>query len=166
MTLELLYNLLEKALEDQVAAFVKELTDQGHKVTGKLIRSLRIEIDRNLRTPIKGAIFSEKYGIYLDKGVKANRVKYSPYVLLPWAKRIKPSLSKKELKSFIFAVWTKHKKEGIPTRNSYKYSKNGFRKKWISRGIEAAKLKVDAKVTEALSEFTSALVRESFQNLN
>ena len=165
MTLSELYKGLEDALEIQISAFAKELEEQGHKATGKLIKSLKGEVERQLTSPITAAVMAEKYGVYVDKGVRAENVKYSPYILLPWAKKIKPSLSDKELKSFVFAVWQKHKKEGIPTARSYKYSKNGNRKKWIQRGVDAAKIKVDEEVSKTLEIFAEKLVTASFENL-
>lgn len=132
---KLLEQNLIKALAYGVELGKKELADQGHRASGKLEQSLKVKVAATLNGIIAGDISVETYGIYLDKGVKANRVKYNPRVLLPWIRIIKPNLSIKERMSFAYAIRAKHRKEGISTRASKRYARNGRRKGWIKQGI-------------------------------
>jgi hypothetical protein len=97
-------------------------------------------------TSWQGVIYVLESAVILNYGVTANRVPFggsgrggkSKYIqaLLDWAANIKPNLSDKERKSFVFAVAKKAKKEGHPTNGSYAFTKNGRRKDWIKYSIE------------------------------
>ncbi len=125
-----------------VAEFFKkelrnELEQQGHKDTGKLIDSIEYEILTDTDT-IKIVFTYLYYGDIVETGVKPANIpfsgrsgaKTSKYIeaLKNWAKR---KGFKKPL-SAAFAIANKHKKEGMPTKNSYKFSSNGRRKHWRS----------------------------------
>lgn len=115
----------------------KELEEQGHKDTGKLIDSIEYEILTDADT-IKIVFSYLYYGDIVESGVKAANIPFSPnsgaksskYIeaLKNWARR---KGFKKPL-SAAFAIAYKHKKEGMPTKNSYKFSANGRRKNWRS----------------------------------
>lgn len=125
-----------------VAEFFKkelrnELEQQGHKDTGKLIDSIEYEILSDTDT-IKIVFTYLYYGDIVESGVRAAKIpfggstgaKTSKYIeaLKNWAKR---KGFKKPL-SAAFAIANKHKKEGMPTKNSYRFSSNGRRKYWRS----------------------------------
>lgn len=124
-----------------------ELRQQGHYVTGKTENSFRYEIRWISANTIRCEIWANESAIILNHGVAAQKVPYFPnsgrtkskYIeaLLLWAANIRPELSEKERKSFVFAVAKKAKKEGHPTRGSYRYSKNSRRKDWIKFGVDA-----------------------------
>lgn len=124
------------ALEFLVNKIREELDAQGHKASGKLIDSVEKRVRGELGGIIRGEILIEEYGIYLDKGVAASRIRYNPEWLIPWANIVKPNLTEKEVRQFVWAVWTAHRREGMPTRGSYAYSRNGRRKEWMKYGIE------------------------------
>ena len=125
-----------------VAEFFKkelrnELEAQGHRDTGKLIDSIEYEILTDTDT-IKIVFTYLYYGDIVETGVKPANIpfgkstgaKTSKYIeaLKNWAKR---RGFKKPL-SAAFAIANKHKKEGMPTKNSYRFSSNGRRKHWRS----------------------------------
>lgn len=123
----------------------KEITDQGHKASGKLLESIEIVIEET-PTGFIGKILMEDYSIILDRGVRAGNVPYragsgakkSKYIdaLIEWIKIIKPSLQAKERKSFAFAIAKTAKKQGHPTKGSFKYSKNKRRREWSKYAID------------------------------
>jgi len=121
---------------------IKELEGQGHKASGALIRSLEIKIVQTTKG-LEGQVWLNDYSRYLNTGVPAARIPFSGRrsgggnrkskfitALIRWAGFVKRGLSFKGRKSFAFAVAHKLKKEGMPTRGSFAFSKNGRRKGW------------------------------------
>lgn len=151
------------AAEAVVESIKEELDQQGHRASGKLIESIEAKVKNDFDSILSGEVFMEEYGQYLDKRIPPQRIKYNPLWLLPWAKRVKPGLSDQELRSFVFAVWSKHKKEGMPTRGSYAYSKNGRRTEWSKHAVE----KKEDYFGELLKleRFFSTYIEESLENV-
>lgn len=143
--------LIRKRFEVELKSIIGDLRDeldqQGHHATGSLERSLRHEITDNDTEGFLGVIFGNDYWGALDTGVSASRIPYSPgkgrggtskYIqaLIDWAAVVKPGLSEKERKGFVFAVATKASREGHPTRGSYSFSRNGDRKNFVQKTID------------------------------
>lgn len=119
----------------------QELIDQGHKDTGELIQNLTPKVVSDA-TSVIGQIFAVDYGIYVNFGVAANRVNYNPYVLVPWVQRkIEPD--EKKAIGIAFAIKKTHEREGIPSRKSFGFSNNGYRRNWIERSTEIARPEID-----------------------
>lgn len=132
---------------DKLAQYGKEeIIQQGRDSSGRVIASIEGKIVSKEIGNIIGAILVADYGLIVDSGVDAKDVPFSgtggggrsKYIgaLLKWAAIIKPSLSLQERKSFVFATAYTHKKEGIPSKGSYRFSKNGRRTGWIKYGLE------------------------------
>jgi len=136
---------LQNGLDFLKSAIIKEITDQGHNASGSLIKSIETIIE-DKGSKLIGKILINDYSIYLDKGVRPEKVPYtrgsggktSKYIdaLISWSKIVKPALSEKERKSFAFAVATTAKKGGHPTKGSYAFSNNGRRKAWSEFSID------------------------------
>lgn len=152
----------KKAVEILVDKAKMEILKQGHRASGKLINSIDFEIDASRIDRLIAYIYSEDYGLIVDEGVRAARVPYgggrggtSAYIegLLDWVDYVKPGLGQKEKFSFVFAVANTHKKEGIPSRGSYRFAQNGRRKSWIKYGLEdnVGELEKDLKLFNAIS---------------
>lgn len=121
--------------------FIDELKDQGHKATGRLIASVVARVSSAL-DEIDLALSHLDYGIIVNTGVSANRVPYSRGsgaktskfidALIAWVRLrgIAGGLDKK-VKSVAFAIATAMKRDGVPTRGSYKFTNNGRRTMWI-----------------------------------
>ena len=161
---DLLFINLNKATSYAIELFREELRGQGHRSSGRLEESFAkiIEIKVN---EAKGIITAEKYGIYLDKGVAANRVKYPVDVLFPWIRRIKPGISVKEMTSLAYAIRAVHKKKGIPVPKAYSsngrvktYSKNGRVKAWVENGIKGKEDELNSIIN--LAAYLDLLVKE------
>ena len=164
---ELLAIRLSDALQTQVDAYKEEIAEQGHVDTGRLINSIDKKVYSKLTGLLRGEITAVGYGIPVSTGVPANKVKYNPFWLLEsgWAKRKKPTLSDKELKSFVFAVWNKHKKYGIPSSGSKAYTKNGHRTKWIERGFKSNEAKFSKEISKALGKYAVDLANEILKEI-
>lgn len=111
-----------------------ELTIQGHPLTGRLSRSLSFKYSEG-QNVFRGSIEAEDYAIYVDAGVPASRIRYPIRVMIQYF--IKRGLPGKEAKRAAYATRNAHRAEGMPTRDSYRFSLNGHRKGFISRGVNA-----------------------------
>lgn len=144
----------------------KTLADQGHVASGKLRDSISSKIEFNGRDLI-AHISAEDYGVPLSTGVPSQNVKYHPDQLKAWAKIVKPSLDDKEIESFLWAVWRKHKREGIPTEDSKRFSKTGRRIGWIKEGNDFAENQINQLFS--IDKFLATLLDNSLsfiQQLN
>ena len=132
---------IKKVAQDLIVALSLELISQGHKNTGSLISSMSSKII-NLGNVKELQIFMNEYGLIVNDGVKANKVPYSRgskrggksrYIqgLIDFVKNKGLASGDKEAQSIAFAIAAVHKKEGIGTNKSKRFSKNGKRKGWI-----------------------------------
>lgn len=136
-----------------VEALRQQYILQGHKLTGRLNRSISYKTEETTEGA-KVIILMESYGVILDQGVNPNRIpfggstgaKSSRYIqgLAQFAKKRFRVSSKKAL-SIAFAIAKQHKKKGMSTPASRKYSKTGKRKGAINFSLldtaeEATKL--------------------------
>lgn len=156
--LELLDRNINAALNYAIEQFREELRQQGHRSSGRLEESFAKVIEIRFSGVVKGEIKAEEYGIYLDRGVPADRVNYNPKVLLPWIRRIRPGLSIREQISFAYAIRGKQRKTGTPTPGSFSFTKNGRRKNWVKAGIMNKQKRMNELIN--LAAFLQLLVEE------
>jgi hypothetical protein len=141
-----------------INSLTDELEQQGHKLTGKLMKSIQINTKLFLNGfEMEGSFFN--YGGILDRGTKASRIpfggsktgkKTSKYIqgLKDFALKRKMTTDPKEALGIAFAIAKTQKRDGMPTKASFVYSKNGRRKNWIDFGLEQATPKIFAKISE------------------
>lgn len=131
----------------------KELRDQGHKDTGTLMGSIDPDITTDgLSKFIE--ISMNAYAIYLNEGVKGSRVRTPIDVLQKWVER---RLGKrgKEARSIAFAIRTIQMREGMPTKNSRRYSKNGRRTGFIDDTLD----RVDNLIFQKVQDLAAGSVQ-------
>lgn len=161
---------LNNALEDTLNAFIAEIkkqyTMQGHTLTGNLVNSLRWEIETK-DTKLTGKVYIADYGLYVNNGVSAVNIPFgkggggkSKYIQGLIRFFLLRGLGDKEAKGAAFATARKHKKEGMPTKASSRFSKNGKR---VGALDDAIKLKQEATF-EALSKQVALATRLSITN--
>lgn len=158
MTQEEALNTLSLEVAEIVLISVKaELEAQGHKMTGDLYNSIRYEIRSEASKVIIDYSFLD-YGMVQNYGIKADRIPFSAGSGAKKSKYIdglvkfvqnRMGKSGKEAERIAFAIARKHKTEGMPTKASTAYSKNGRRLNWIGEGISEA----TPKVNEAISKY-------------
>ena len=147
--------------------------DQGHTLTGNLINS----IDGVVSETVNGAQIEYMmldYGVPTNTGVPAARIPYSPgsggkfsaYItgLILYA-RLRFSVPAVEAKKIAFAIAAKHKREGMPTNASRRFSKTGQRTRAIEQGIEDSKEEVNGLIQEALETYITALIVQAFADV-
>lgn len=135
--------LIKDVIVKEVA---KSFEVQGHKMAGALINNIQW-VTTESTDKILMQMLMQMYGIYLDRGVKAENIPYTPpsgrggkskYIegLIRYVeKRI--GLSGREAKSVAFAIANVQKKQGMPTRGSYRFSKNGKRTGFFTDSVTA-----------------------------
>ena len=122
-----------------------ELMQQGHRDTGRLINSLQYQLIQESNAVV--ALFTYlQYGQYVNDGVPASKVKYPIRVLIDWARR----KGFTDPRSAAFAIRAKHKKEGIPTRGSFRFSRNGRRTQWRDHVLSNIRGDLDAIIDTEL----------------
>lgn len=133
-----------------ISALSEELIAQGHRNTGSLIKSFegRVRPDK-----LGVEIWGNKYAHYVDKGVKANRIPYtkgrgrggrSKYIqaLIEYFKQKGVA----DPKAAAFATANAHKREGMPTRRSLRFSSTGKRTGFIGTAIQKNRESIDREL--------------------
>ena len=174
----------DKIGEIAVEAVKIELAAQGHKLTGALIDSVTYQVKETDKGAIIEGILLD-YGIPVNTGVPASNIPFtlnnkgslkafkkanfrrstgvSKYIAgLQLFAILRFRVPKKEALSIAFAIATKHKKEGMPTKGSKRFSSTGKR----TGAIQEALSKIDAKIQEIINEvivvYTNKIVVEAF----
>ncbi|GAB0154751.1 hypothetical protein CHRYSEOSP005_00110 [Chryseobacterium sp. Alg-005] len=130
---------------------VKQLADQGHRLTGSLensiINSARIIEGKN-RTELFG--FALDYAQDLEKGTKKfgrdHVQELYKYFLLRGFNKIQAMEA---------AVLTnrKHRQEGMPTKASSRFSKTGERKNFIQNTWKENEQKIDSLIDQGTDQY-------------
>ena len=160
--IENLKKVISKALMD-------EFTAQGHKMTGAIVKDIEYQKEYKGKSLIlTGKMYP--YGMIVQAGVTADKIPYDPnrrtgagtskYIqaLILYAKQRMGARSDASAKSIAFAIARTHKKEGMPTKGSHKYSKTGKRKDWILEAMA----RYEKEITEAVSEVAFEAVSVTF----
>lgn len=145
----------------------REIKDQGHELTGSLSKSLEYVVE----TTVGGLVlnfYGNDYGEPLNTGVTAARIPYTPgKARAPVSKYIqglirfvelRMSLRGKEAVGVAFAIARKHKREGMPTRGSFRFSTNGRRTRWVDAVIEDDRAKLDEFIAEQVQKEFEVLI--------
>ncbi len=138
----------EKEIIEIISDLIKQdistkLKEQGHNNTGSLLNSISYKITQTADSIITD-FYMNNYGNIVDFGVRANRI---PYRRGSGAKKSKyidglinyfqsKGLSDEESKRAAFATATIHKREGMPTKASSRFSKNGERTGFVTKVID------------------------------
>lgn len=161
MTLTEIAESVGKALVDEIR---QQIILQGHYLTGKLSKS--VSYDTTLT--IDGAIISfyiEEYGLPLNTGVIASRIPYgrvtkakvSKYIqgLKSYAKA-RFRVTDKQALGIAFAIAKTHAKQGMPTFNSFKFSKTFERTGFIEDAIQNRAKDIEGYIQELEIEINLA----------
>lgn len=134
---------------------------QGHELTGKAVRELETRITQTAQGYlIEGYVLD--YMANINTGVPKERIPYSPgsgarnskYIdgLIRYAKLRMGAASDKEAKSIAFAIASKHKREGMPTRASARFSQTGKRTGFIQEALDSKEALFESLIFAAVSE--------------
>lgn len=132
----------------------QELTDQGHKLTGALIASLEYRI-RTTATGMTIDFLANEYGEKLNTGIPASQIpKYPSAAYLRLVLEITRYVERrmglrgglaKKVAGRIVRAWGR---EGMPTRNSYKFAKNNRRTGWVDVILRQEESEIERMVAD------------------
>ena len=145
----------------------KEGEDQGHRDTGKMLDTLEIVVNEE-SGQVTGKLLAEGYAVYLETGIRADRVNYPISVMVSWWRR--KGLGEKDATRAAWATRANHKKFGIPSKASNAFSKTGKRINFVSDGIQKAlfeaqnlfEKELETVIEFEISEYFRADLRPTF----
>lgn len=135
---------ITKAMADLQKRLVAELQAQGHRLTGALEKSIQYEVKVEGDT-VTAVMTALDYGLVMEFGVPASRIPYgkggskggtSKYIQGLVRFFTLRGLGSREALGAAFATAKKHKREGMPTRESYAFSANGRRTGFTKNTLE------------------------------
>ena len=113
----------------------KELLEQGHRSTGKLIDTMRYEINKK-GSDYEIIIYAKDYAKIVDQGFGPGKF-VNVFALAEWVEQKGIASGEKDIKSAAFAIRQNIFKQGMPTNNSINFSNNGRRTDFIGAVMEA-----------------------------
>jgi hypothetical protein len=163
----------DKIGEIAVEAVKLELAAQGHRLTGALIDSVTYQVKQTATgAMIEGLLLD--YGIPVNTGVPASRIPYSggrsgggasAYIKgLQLFAQLKFRVSKKEALGIAFAIANKHKKEGMPTQRSKRFSKTGKRTGAIQDGLQNVERQIQEVINEVMTIYINGIMVTAFKS--
>lgn len=167
-------NIVREFLE---VSIVESLRLQGHTNTGKLASSIETKVSHLLDGTEIG-VYMEDYAKYVDQGVGADSIpfsegsgqKKSKYIqaLARFAISKGIASGRKQAESIAFAIAKTHKKEGMPTRASQKFSSTGKRTGFLSDAFTDQELEVliDRELGKGLQTIVDNLVIDTQKLIN
>jgi hypothetical protein len=142
-------------------SLVKELTEQGHILTGKLRDSIELVSKETARGFVIDGLFLD-YGLPINTGVPGSRIPYTPgsgrknskYIngLIDFVKKRRLASKESEIKGIAFAIARTQKKQGQPTRGSFKFTKNGRRSNWVDQGLKGVEETIEKLIIDIWTE--------------
>lgn len=154
---------LYKLIDILIDAIDDEFTLKGHPNTGEFQQSLEGIIERN-GPDISVQIWGNDYGLYLSRGVPADRVPYtrrnrgqgsggtSKYItgLMNWVETKLGITDHREALSIAFAIAQRHSEEGYPISDG----------ELGSKFLEAVQENYDDKIQEIIEDYYDDLINK------
>lgn len=164
---------LQKLADDistlAISVVATEWRAQGHELTGSAVKQMETMIRFEINTLVIEGIVPDYMAIN-NQGVPANKIPYYPgsgrktskYIdgLIEYAKK-RMGKSDKEAKGIAFAIASKHKREGMPTKGSVRFSTTGKRTGFIEQALDKNSQKF-IDLIEASIRFSVEATIESF----
>lgn len=168
--------MLDRQLLEQIAslalqAVAIEWKAQGHNLTGKAIREMETRIvEKGNDTIIEGYVID--YMATINSGVNASRIPYtrgsgarsSQYIsgLIDYVKK-RMGKSDKAAQKIAFAIASRHKREGMPTKSSRRFSKTGKRTGFIETALEDIEPKLAELIERGVEESINFVIESYFK---
>jgi hypothetical protein len=169
---------LQKLADDisllAITVVANEWRAQGHELSGSAVKQMETVVREEIASiVIEGYV--PDYMAINNSGVKANRIPYTPnsgnktskYIdgLIDYVQR-RMGKSEKEAKGIAFAIASKHKKEGMPTKNSViKHSKTGRRTGFIEIALEKSSPKFIELIENAITFSVEATIESYYKSI-
>ena len=172
--LEGLQKLADNISDLAIEVIAMEWRAQGHELSGSAVRQMETLVRMEINTlVIEGLV--PNYMAINNEGVPANRIPYYPgsgrkeseYIkgLMKYVQQ-RMGKSEKESKSIAFAIASKHKKEGMPTKNSViKHSKTGRRTGFIEIALDKNSPKFIELIENAITFSVEATIESYYKSI-
>jgi hypothetical protein len=157
-----------------ISVVANEWRLQGHELSGSAVKQMDTMVRMEINTLIIEG-FVPDYMAINNQGVPSNRIPYYPgsgrktskYIdgLIDYVQR-RMGKSEKEAKGIAFAIASKHKKEGMPTKNSViKHSKTGRRTGFIEIALEKNSQKFIELIENAITFSVEATIESYYKSI-
>ena len=164
---------LQKLADDistlAIEVIAMEWRAQGHELTGSAVKQMETMVKFEINTLVIEGLVPDYMEIN-NSGVTAARIPYTPnsgnktskYIsgLIDYVKK-RMGKSDKEAKGIAFAIASKHKREGMPTKGSVRFSSTGKRTGFIEQALDKNSQKF-IELIEASIRFSVEATIESF----
>jgi hypothetical protein len=168
---------LQKLADDistlAISVIATEWRAQGHELTGSAVKQMETIVRMEINTLIIEGLIPNYMAIN-NSGVTANRIPYTPnsgnktskYIsgLIDYIKR-RMGKSDKEAKGIAFAIASKHKKEGMPTKGSVRFSTTGKRTGFIEQALEKNSPKFIELIENAITFSVEATIESYYKSI-
>jgi hypothetical protein len=156
-----------------ITVVANEWRAQGHELSGSAVKQMETMVRMEINTLIIEG-FVPNYMAINNSGVTAARIPYYPgsgrkeseYIkgLMKYVQQ-RMGKSEKESKSIAFAIASKHKKEGMPTKTSSKYSKTGKRTGFIEQALDKNSTKFIELIENAITFSVEAAIESYYKSI-
>jgi hypothetical protein len=156
-----------------ISVVANEWRLQGHELTGSAVKQMETMVRMEINTLIIEG-FVPDYMAINNSGVAAARIPYTPNSGRPPSKYISGLIdyvqrrmgkSEKEAKSIAFAIASKHKKEGMPTKTSARFSKTGKRTGFIEQALDKNSAKFVELIENAITFSVEATIESYYKSI-
>jgi hypothetical protein len=156
-----------------ISVVANEWRLQGHELTGSAVKQMETMVRMEINTLIIEG-FVPDYMAINNQGVPSNKIPYYPgsgrktskYIdgLIDYVQR-RMGKSDKEAKSIAFAIASKHKKEGMPTKTSARFSKTGKRTGFIEQALDNNSQKFIELIEVSVAATVEVLVESYYKSI-
>ena len=157
-----------------IEAVKLELAAQGHRLTGALIDSVTYQVKQTATGALIEGLLLD-YGIPVNTGVPAANIPYSgsrrgggkasKYIAgLKLFAKLRFRVNEREATRIAFAIANKHKKQGMPTQASKRFSSAGKRTGAIQDGLANVDDKIQEVINEVMTAYINIIFVEAFKS--
>jgi hypothetical protein len=168
---------LQKLADDISALAIEviamEWRAQGHELSGSAVKQMETVVKFEINTLVIEGLVPDYMAIN-NSGVTAAKIPYTPnsgrppskYIsgLIDYVKR-RMGKSDKEAKSIAFAIASKHKKEGMPTKGSVRFSTTGKRTGFIEQALDKNSPKFIELIENAITFSVEATIESYYKSI-
>jgi hypothetical protein len=168
---------LQKLADDisflAISVVANEWRAQGHELSGSAVKQMETVIREEIASiVIEGYV--PDYMAINNSGVTAARIPYTPnsgrppskYIsgLIDYVKR-RMGKSDKDAKGIAFAIASKHKREGMPTKGSVRFSTTGKRTGFIEQALDKNSPKFIELIENAITFSVEATIESYYKSI-
>jgi hypothetical protein len=156
-----------------ITVVANEWRAQGHELSGSAVKQMETLVRMEINTLVIEGLVPDYMAIN-NSGVTAARIPYTPnsgrppskYIsgLIDYVKR-RMGKSDKEAKGIAFAIASKHKKEGMPTKGSVRFSTTGKRTGFIEQALDKSSPKFIELIENAITFSVEATIESYYKSI-